>query len=128
VKNAYVQFANLLHKFYAEQPAASAEIDATLSFAYEAEQAGNPLRVTDLVRAERFGTLPTVNRRLKDMVARGLIEMPAGADRRTRLIRVLPAGERLLENRAALLREAHASEVRRAASAASKVSRGAAEK
>lgn len=39
--------------------------------------------------------------------------MVVGDDRRTRLIRVSPAGETMLDNRASLLREAAASEVRR---------------
>jgi DNA-binding MarR family transcriptional regulator len=66
-----------------------------------------------MVRA-RFGTLPTVNRRLKDMTSRGLLEMVVGTDRRTRVVRVTPKGERVLENRNALLLAAEASVARQA--------------
>ena len=113
MKNTFVQFANLLHKFYAEQPSECVAMDALLAYAWEANQTNVPVRVTDLVRLERFGTLPTINRRLKDMVARGLIEMVVGEDRRTRLVRVSARGEAMLDNRASLLREAAASEARR---------------
>ena len=113
MKNTFVQFANLLHRFYAEQPAEYVAMDALLAYVCEANQMDVPVRVTDLVRLERFGTLPTLNRRLKNMTARGLVEMVVGDDRRTRLIRVSPAGEAMLDNRASLLREAAASEVRR---------------
>ena len=113
MKNAFVQFAMVLHKFYAEQPRESVEADAVLSHVYEESHNGSELRVTDLVRAERFGTLPTVNRRLREMMARGLIEMVPGTDRRTRIVCVSAKGEQMLENRAALLREAAASVARR---------------
>lgn len=65
MKNTFVQFANLLHRFYAEQPAEYVAMDALLAYVYEANQMDVPVRVTDLVRLERFGTLPTLNRWLE---------------------------------------------------------------
>jgi len=111
--NMFVQFTNAVHTFYASEPSGAAEDDALMAWVQDHNQRSIPVRVTDLVRLERFGTLPTLNRRLKNMTARGLVEMVVGDDRRTRLIRVSPAGETMLDNRASLLREAAASEVRR---------------
>ena len=118
MKNAFVQFANLLHAFYAQQPAESREVDAMLAWIYEQNQLRIPVRVTDLVTTQRFGTLPTVNKRLKDIKTRGLVQITTGSDRRTRLVTVTAEGESILHNREALLREAAASEARRRASAA----------
>ena len=107
-----------MHEFYAKQSPETAAADSLLAYLYEAEHVGQAIRVTDLVRAERFGTLPTVNRRLKELTAGGLVEMAVGTDRRTRVVRVTPKGERVLENRNALLLAAEANGARQAAFAA----------
>ena len=117
MKNAFVQFATLLHKFYAEQPAEQMQVDALLAWVYEEDHAGRRVRVTDIVVMQRFGTLPTVNARLKRMAAQGLITTVVGTDRRTRVVQLTPKGVEQLENREALLREAAASELRRTRSA-----------
>ncbi|MCF8192010.1 MAG: hypothetical protein K9J04_04005 [Burkholderiales bacterium] len=109
MKNTFVRFTNLVQKLYAEQPAASAEVDSLLAHIYEQNDARVPVCITDLVRAERFGTLPTLSKRLQDMEKRGLIKVATGADRRTRLVEVASGGVEVLENRAKLLSEAAAA-------------------
>lgn len=109
MKNTFVRFTNLVQKLYAEQSTESAEVDALLSHIYEQNEAKVPVCITDLVRADRFGTLPTLSKRLQDMEKRGLIMVSTGSDRRTRLVEVAQGGMDLLENRAKLLAEAAAA-------------------
>jgi len=106
VKNTFVRFTNLVQKLYAEQSTESAEVDALLAHIYEQNEAREPVCITDLVRADRFGTLPTLSKRLQDMEKRGLIKVTTGTDRRTRLVEVAAGGIALLDNRAKLLSEA----------------------
>lgn len=106
MKNTFVRFINLLQKLYAEQPGECAEVDALVAHIHEQNQARKPVRITDLVRADRFGTLPTLSKRLQQMEKRGLIKVNTGTDRRTRLVELAAAGTALLESRASLLSEA----------------------
>jgi hypothetical protein len=106
LKNTFVNFTNRVQQLYATHPAESVEVDALLTHLHEQNQSGVPVCITDLVRADRFGTLPTLSKRLHEMEARGLIRVTPGADRRTRLVTVDQAGLQLLDERAALLREA----------------------
>ncbi len=112
MKNTFVRFTNLVQKLYAEQSTESAEVDALLAHIYEQNESRVPVCITDLVRADRFGTLPTLSKRLQDMEKRGLIKVTTGSDRRTRLVEVGRGGMELLENRAKLLTEAAAAEER----------------
>ncbi|NBU59799.1 MAG: hypothetical protein EBS23_08595 [Betaproteobacteria bacterium] len=109
MKNTFVRFTNLVQKLYAEQSADCAEVDALLAHIYTQNEAQVPVCITDLVRAERFGTLPTLSKRLQDMERRDLITVMTGTDRRTRLVQVGPGGMQVLENRAKLLGEAVAA-------------------
>jgi len=112
VKNTFVRFTNLVQKLYAEQSTESAEVDALLAHIFEQNEARVPVCITDLVRADRFGTLPTLSKRLQEMEKRGLIKVTTGADRRTRLVEVARGGMDVLENRAKLLAEAAAADER----------------
>lgn len=112
MKNTFVRFTNLVQKLYAEQSTESAEVDALLAHIFEQNEARVPVCITDLVRADRFGTLPTLSKRLQEMEKRGLIKVTTGADRRTRLVEVARGGMDVLENRAKLLAEAAAADER----------------
>lgn len=112
MKNTFVRFTNLVQQLYAQQSTESAEIDALLAHVYEQNESHVPVCITDLVRADRFGTLPTLSKRLQEMEKRGLVSITTGSDRRTRLVEVAAGGVALLESRAALLREAAAAEER----------------
>jgi len=112
MKNTFVRFTNLVQKLYAEQSTECAEVDALLAHIYAQNESNVPVCITDLVRAERFGTLPTLSKRLQDMEKRGLVKISTGTDRRTRLVQVAAGGVQLLESRAMLLSEAAAAEER----------------
>lgn len=112
MKNTFVRFTNLVQKLYAERSTESAEVDALLAHIFEQNEARVPVCITDLVRADRFGTLPTLSKRLQEMEKRGLIKVTTGADRRTRLVEVARGGMDVLENRAKLLAEAAAADER----------------
>lgn len=109
MKNTFVRFTNLVQTLYAEQSTECAEVDSLLAHIYEQNETKVPVCITDLVRADRFGTLPTLSKRLQDMEKRGLIKVTTGSDRRTRLVEVAKGGAELLENRAKLLSEAAAA-------------------
>lgn len=113
MRNTFVRFTNLVQQLYAEQPAECAEVDALVAHICEQNEVQTPVRITDLVRADRFGTLPTLSKRLQEMEKRGLIKVVTGNDRRTRLVELAPAGTALLESRARLLSEAAAASERR---------------
>jgi DNA-binding MarR family transcriptional regulator len=55
----------------------------------------------------------TFSRNLRPLERRGLIAIEAGEDRRTRLVRVTPAGEKLLREAAAIWRSVQASFMKR---------------
>lgn len=107
MRDAFVRFTNGLHKLYAEQPTECAEVDALLAHLCEQTEASKPVRITDLVRAGRFGTLPTLSKRLREMEARGLIRMRTGVDRRTHLVELAAGGEAVLGSRGRLMRESN---------------------
>jgi hypothetical protein len=111
MKETAVRFINMMHLLYSEHPSECAEVDALLSHIYARNAERVPVCITDLVRANRFGTLPTLSRRLHDMERRGLIAVRTGSDRRTRLIELAQGGLDLLETRAELLAKAAAGRV-----------------
>lgn len=108
VRDAFVRFTNGLQKLYAEQPTECAEVDALLAHVCEQNEASKAVRITDLVRAGRFGTLPTLSKRLREMEGRGLIRVRTGVDRRTHLVELAAGGDAVLESRGKLMREAGA--------------------
>ena len=97
------RFLDRLHRFYAEAGDSAPELDALLCHIYECNQLGQPVCSTDLVRALRFGTLPTLNTRLTRMLKSGLVKQVVGSDRRVRFIELTPKGIATLEQRLELL-------------------------
>jgi len=59
-----------------------AELDVLLAFLLEEDDEGRTVCSTDLVRLRRFGTLPTVTKKLKVLQSLGFIERPKTNDRR----------------------------------------------
>jgi len=103
--NMFVEFTNVIQAFYAELPPGAAEDDALLAWIYARNHQQRPVRVTDLVRAGRFGTLPTLHKRLRALDDAGLLETAVGPDRRTRLVVVSAAGVSRLDSRSAMLQQ-----------------------
>ena len=92
-----------LHRFYFASTETSPELDALLCYILECNVAGNPVCSTDLVRMQRFGTLPTLTGRLARLSETGLITQVVADDRRIKLLEVTPKGVASLESRQQLL-------------------------
>lgn len=81
-------------------------VDELLAFIQEASAAsGSIVRVVDVVRAGRFGTPPTVIKRLQEMEAAGWIEAKVANDRRAKSLRLSRAGQARLRDRAMMMRK-----------------------
>lgn len=102
--NPFVQFTNLLQGLYSD-PATpdNCRTDTLLAMIQDHNRRGQPLCITDLVKMERFGTLPTLSKHLAQMQQSELIRIEPGPDRRTRLVMVAEKGKQLLKERAAAL-------------------------
>jgi DNA-binding MarR family transcriptional regulator len=94
---------NRLHRFYAESADFTPELDAVLCHILECNLAKVPVCSTDLVRLQRFGTLPTITARLASLVQEGLVKQVVSDDRRIKLLQVTPKGVASLEARDRLL-------------------------
>ncbi|MBU3693208.1 MAG: hypothetical protein FGM40_00035 [Rhodocyclaceae bacterium] len=103
--NMFVNFTNAIQDFYAGQPAGAAEDDALLAWICAQNALQQPVRITDLVRTGRFGTLPTLHRRLRLLAGAGFLTLVVGPDRRTRMVSVSPVGLARLDSRSSLLGE-----------------------
>ena len=67
-----------------------------LSFIGEAEADGQTLNVSDVVKAEGFGTAPTVYSRLAELEKAGWIRsIPDPHDRRAKLVQLTPLARRI---------------------------------
>lgn len=58
-----------------------------------------PPTVSDLYRTDRFGSLPTLQKRIEGLVRRRLVRTTVGKDKRTRIISMTARGLRHLEAR-----------------------------
>ena len=92
-----------LHRFYAHSPDVTPELDAVLCYIFECNLTKAPVCSTDLVRLQRFGTLPTITARLASLAQEGLIKQVVSQDRRIKLLQVTPKGVASLEARERLL-------------------------
>lgn len=81
-------------------------VDELLAFIQEAGAASDSIvRVVDVVRTGRFGTPPTVIKRLQEMEAAGWIEAKVAKDRRAKSLSLSRTGLARLRDRAATMRK-----------------------
>lgn len=66
---------------------------------------GGIVRVVDIVRTNRFGTPPTVIKRLQKLEADGLIESKVAEDRRARSLTLSKSGVARLRERSVVMRK-----------------------
>ena len=105
----YSRFLNILRSLGDNTTTGLADllaIDELLAFIHEGSAASDSIvRVVDVVRAGRFGTPPTVIKRLQEMEAAGWIESQVAKDRRAKSLNVSRAGLARLRDRAATMRK-----------------------
>ena len=83
-----------------------AELDVLLAFLLEEDDEGRTVCSTDLVRLRRFGTLPTVTKKLKVLESLGFIERPKTSDRRIKALKPTAAAHAHFEALALAISEA----------------------
>ena len=94
-----VRFMTLLHEFYADAPAGTRDLDDLLAYICGQNSTGSHVRSTDLVRMQRFGTLPTLTAKIHKLIELGLVVQSIHEDRREKHLEATPAAERLLRSR-----------------------------
>lgn len=81
-------------------------VDELLVFIQNANAgSGSIVRVVDVVRSGRFGTPPTVIKRLQEMEAAGLIESKVAQDRRAKSLSLSRTGLARLRDRGTAMRK-----------------------
>ncbi len=101
-----VRFMTTLHEFYADAPAGTRDLDDLIAFIAAQNSAGKDVRSTDLVRMQRFGTLPTLTAKLQKLIELGLVVQSIRDDRREKHLEATASAERLLRSRYDLLNQA----------------------
>lgn len=101
--DAAARILSALHLFYADNPDCPRELDALLAWIHAQNAIGKTVRSTDLVHERRFGTLPTVTSRISQLTKQGLLHQEVGQDRRVKLLKLTPQGEKVLDERGALI-------------------------
>lgn len=107
---AYTRFLNMLRALGEPMSTTGLSdilaIDELLTFIYDGTVvADRVVRVVDVARTNRFGTPPTVIKRLQDMEAAGWIETEVATDRRAKSLRVSKTGLQRLNDRADMMRK-----------------------
>lgn len=105
----FVRFVNLLEILKSQSPNEKAlhhDVDALLAYLYQADQAGTVVSMTALVQQQRFGAPPTIQRRVKELLAAGLIETFDGVDKRQRCLRLTNQGQDYLQKCSEMLCQA----------------------
>lgn len=86
---------------------ASREILVEIGMAAEME--GKPMHVTDLTRSERHGTLPTVVKRVSDLVEGGwIVKTESSADGRAKVLSLSPKSENIFRKISKTIRKHYA--------------------
>ncbi len=105
----YSRFLNVLRGLSDNTTSGLADmlaVDELMAFIHEGNATSDSIvRVVDVVRAGRFGTPPTVIKRLQEMEAAGWIEAKVAKDRRAKSLSVSRAGLARLRDRAATMRK-----------------------
>ena len=74
--------------------------DEILSFVAEANAAGKPVKITDLVQYIVYGTGPTVHRKCNLLIERGLLTSEVSeSDRRVKVLMLTKQGHKFLADR-----------------------------
>lgn len=101
----YLRLSNLLDAFCREGDGPEEwEGDRILLHLFSLK--GKPATVGELLRTQSFGTLPTLQKRLRRLLRLGLVSAVVGEDRRTRVISMTDAGSDHLQARGRRLQEA----------------------
>jgi DNA-binding MarR family transcriptional regulator len=109
---SFVKFLNLfraLNKTYSENEGSLGihqEAVAILSFVSSENERGVYPTITKVVQKNDFGTPPTIQRRLKELLQLGLVEFIDGSDRRHRLLKLTAQGNAYLQKCCELMKEA----------------------
>lgn len=82
------------------------EAVAILAYISSNDESGKHTTISHIVKKNEFGAPPTVQRRIHELLGCKLIEFYTGIDRRHRLLRVSPAGEKYLQDCSDLMLEA----------------------
>lgn len=97
---AFVRFMRLLEALKSESKHRGVlhhDADLLLGFLYEESEAGRAVIMTSLVHQLRFGTPPTIQRRVKELIASGFVEIAGGDDKRHRCLKVTAVGDAYLK-------------------------------
>lgn len=102
---AYARWLNAMA--IARKESSDAEFEGCeeiLAFMSIKEASNEPVKITDLVQSLRFGTGPTVHRKVSTLTKRGFIKVSASkTDGRTKNLTLTKAGEELLKERTKLM-------------------------
>ena len=110
----FVRFMRLREIFESEsggQKILHHDEDALLVYLYQAHAAGAVVSMTALMHQKRFGSSPTIQRRVKELLTAGLVETHGGVDKRQRCLRLTAQGLAYLEKCSEMLGLAYSGEV-----------------
>lgn len=110
--HAYVRFLNVYRAL--NQEGATTECKrsihhdavAVLAFISAQNELGIPITFTHIVQKIEFGTPPTIQRRLKELLDCQFVAFSQGADKRQRLLKSTAEGERYLAECSQMMSEA----------------------
>lgn len=104
---AYATFLNLLGSMRRENPDPEFEgCEEVIAFVYGRESEGKDVKITDLVQSLRFGTGPTVHRKLSTLNSRGFItSVRSHSDGRAKTLKCTAKGLDILKERSKLLQK-----------------------
>lgn len=103
----YAMFLNILSNQSKDSSATSFEgCESILAFLLLQEANGTPAKITNLVQSMRFGTGPTLQRKVGMLEERGYIKLtPSKTDGRAKSIKVTSAGIALLKEKSKLMKK-----------------------
>lgn len=103
----YAKFLCLLNDLKIENPDSEFEgCEDVLAFMHTRESEGTPVKITDLVQSLRFGTGPTVHRKITTLEGRGLISVTSSkSDGRAKVLSCTAAGRDILQKKSLLMRQ-----------------------
>lgn len=108
IRSPYAIFLNLvvaLRKTHPDQEFIGC--DEVLAFVAEKTSGNQTVRITDLVQYSAFGTGPTVHRKCKLLISRGLLVVDEDPDdKRANMLIVSPSGWKYLETYTKMMKDA----------------------
>ena len=105
--DAYAKFLNLLGAMRRENPDPEFEgCEEVIAFVYGKEMEGKDVKITDLVQSLRFGTGPTVHRKLSTLNSRGFVtSVKSSSDGRAKTLKCTVKGLAILKDRSKLMQQ-----------------------